>query len=157
MVRASGRVVAIAIHRDRLTADLRASPRALQLSRQRIVDAGDRERRRIAHDLHDGMQVQLVASVCRPTNSPPGRTPHPSWPRPPSPLRDKVDIAARELRDLVQQIMPAALIERDLRAAIEDLVDRMPVPPASRPLRCPNRCREAVTPEVRRLPGPSPG
>ena len=128
LVRASGRVVAIAIDRDRLTADLRASQRALQLSRQRIVDAGDRERRRIAHDLHDGMQVQLVAI---------GLQAHQLAARPDAPpelaaaaitLRDKVDAVARELRDLVHQVMPAALIERDLRAAIEDLVDRMPVP-----------------------------
>ncbi len=128
MVRASGRVVAIAIDRDRLTADLRASQRALQRSRRRIVDAGDRERRRIAHDLHDGMQVQLVAIglqahqlAVRPDASPELVTAATT-------LRDNVDTAARELRDLVHQVMPAALIERDLRAAIEDLVDRMPVP-----------------------------
>lgn len=114
--------------RDRLTAGLRASQRALQLSRQRIVDAGDRERRRIAHDLHDGMQVQLVAIglqahqlAARPDASPELASAAIT-------LRDKVDSAARELRDLVHQVMPAALIERDLRAAIEDLVDRIPVP-----------------------------
>lgn len=128
MVRASGRVVAIAIDRDRLTADLRASQRALQRSRRRIVDAGDRERRRIAHDLHDGMQVQLVAIGLQAHQlaALPGASAELVTAA--TTLRDNVDTAARELRDLVHQVMPAALIERDLRAAIEDLVDRMPVP-----------------------------
>lgn len=128
MVRASGRVVAIAIDRDRLTADLRASQRALQLSRQRIVDAGDRERRRIAHDLHDGMQVQLVAIGLQAHQLAAIPDASPELVTAATTLRDNVDTAARELRDLVHQVMPAALIERDLRAAIEDLVDRMPVP-----------------------------
>ena len=48
-----GQVVALAIDRDRLTASLRSS-------RARIVQAGDAERRRIAADLHDGLQANLV-------------------------------------------------------------------------------------------------
>lgn len=127
-VRAAGRVVAIAIERDRLTADLRASQRALQLSRQRIVDAGDRERRRIAHDLHDGMQAQLVAIGLQADQLAARPDATEGMALAASAVRDNVDAAARELRGLVHQVMPAALIERDLRAAIEDLVDRMPVP-----------------------------
>jgi hypothetical protein len=54
LVRAAGRVVAIAVDREQLTARLRASYEALRESRRRIVEAEDRERSRIAQDLHVG-------------------------------------------------------------------------------------------------------
>ncbi|WP_127819317.1 sensor histidine kinase, partial [Microbacterium sp. CPCC 204701] len=60
LVRTAGRIVAIEVERARLTAELRASQRALMQSRERLVEAADRERRRIARDLHDGLQVRLV-------------------------------------------------------------------------------------------------
>ncbi len=59
-VRAAGRVVAIVIDHEATSAQLRASQKALRESRVRIVEAGDVERRRIARDLHDGLQVRLV-------------------------------------------------------------------------------------------------
>ncbi|WP_370739492.1 sensor histidine kinase [Arthrobacter glacialis] len=43
-------------------------------------------------------------------------------------LRQGLDAAAAELRQLVHAVMPAALIERGLAAAAEDLADRMPIP-----------------------------
>lgn len=42
-------------------------------------------------------------------------------------LRAGIDAAAAELRSFVHAVMPAGLIERRLAAAVEDLVDRMPV------------------------------
>jgi signal transduction histidine kinase len=43
-------------------------------------------------------------------------------------LRRGLDAAAAELRRLVHGLMPAVLVERGLVAAIEDLVDLMPLP-----------------------------
>lgn len=60
LVRAAGRVVALGVDRERLTAALRVTEQSLRRSRERIVETADRERRRIAQDLHDGLQVQLV-------------------------------------------------------------------------------------------------
>ncbi|RBY82888.1 sensor histidine kinase [Geodermatophilus sp. TF02-6] len=128
LVRTAGRVVAIAVDRERLTAELRASQDALRLSRARIVEAGDRERRRIARDLHDGLQVRLVllAMDAQQVAEGPGA---PAGTREAAvALRVGIDAAAAELRRLVHAVMPAALIERGLAAATEDLVDRMPVP-----------------------------
>lgn len=128
LVQAAGQVVAIAVDRERLTVELRESYGALQRSRERLVDAADRERRRIARDLHDGLQMQLVllaleaqqlAKSVGSDAASAGQATH---------LRRGIDSAAAELRALVQAVMPAALIERGLAAAAEDLADRMPIP-----------------------------
>ncbi|WP_106815493.1 sensor histidine kinase [Microbacterium timonense] len=126
LVRTAGRIVAIAVDRERLTAELRASERALMLSRERIVEAADRERRRIARDLHDGLQVQLVllALEAQQLATTPGGTVADRATR----LRVDIDAAAADLRMLVRDLVPAALIERGLTTAAEDLVDRMPIP-----------------------------
>ncbi|WOP18659.1 sensor histidine kinase [Raineyella sp. LH-20] len=128
LVRTAGQVIAIAVDRERLTAELRESQRALQFSRERLVDAGDRERRRIAQDLHDGLQVQLVllaleaqqlANAAGTDTASGGRA---------TQLRQRIDAAAADLRQLVAAVMPAALVEHGLGAAVEDLADRMPIP-----------------------------
>ena len=127
-VRQASRVVAIAVDHERLTAEVLASREALRQSRARIVEAGDAERRRIAQDLHDGLQARLVMLALKayaigddPTASDPVREEA-------AELRAGIDTAAAELRQLVHGVMPALLIERGLYAATEDLVDRMPIP-----------------------------
>lgn len=127
-VRAAGRVVAIAVDNERLTAELRASDAALRRSRARLVEAADRERRVIARNLHDGLQVRLVllALDAQQIANDPGATE--ATQRSASALREEIDAAAADLRHLVHTVMPAALIERGLSAAAEDLVDRVPVP-----------------------------
>ena len=127
LVRSAGRVAAIAIDNERLTAELIANQVALRLSRARIVEAGDRERRRIAQNLHDGIQVELVllaigAQELRHAGSAADLDVAATQ------LRNGIDDAANHLRDLVHAVMPAGLIERGLTAAVEDLVDRMPLP-----------------------------
>lgn len=128
LVRAAGQVVAIAVDRERLTAELRESHGNLQRSRERLVDAADRERRRIAADLHDGLQMHLVLLALEAqklANSAPSDT---AVAARATHLRQGIDSAAADLRQLVHNVMPAALIERGLAAAAEDLADRMPVP-----------------------------
>ncbi len=127
LARGAGQVAALAIDHDRLTAELRASHADLQQSRARLVEAGDRARQHIAQDLHDGLQVELVllaveaqqlARVDGPADLPAAATR----------LRIGIDGAARHLREIAHAVMPAALIERGLTAAIEDLADRVPLP-----------------------------
>jgi signal transduction histidine kinase len=132
-VRAAGRIVAILLERERLLAELRAGRRALQHSRERLVDADDRGRRRLAQDLHDGLQVQLVllsveaqqlanALAIKESRAAADDA------APATHLREGIDGAASALRQLVQAVMPAALVERGLSAAVDDLADRMPIP-----------------------------
>lgn len=104
------RVVALALDRERLTVELRAS-------RVRLVEAGDAERRRLAGDLHDGLQSRLVLLAIQAGVAPNG---DPA-------LREGLDAAIDELRALVHGVMPAALTERGLPAAVRQLADRMPI------------------------------
>lgn len=120
---AAARVVGYAVDRQRLTAALAAHQQQLRLSRQRIVEAGDRERRRIAQNLHDGLQAELVLLAIEAQDLADTYESDEA-----TQLRERIDRAAASTRELVYQVMPAPLLERGLGAALEDLVDRVPVP-----------------------------
>lgn len=120
--RAAGRVVAIAVDRERLTALLLAEREQLRDSRARLVRAGDRERRRLAQDLHDRLQGRLVLLAIRAGTLGPG-----SGAEDVAALRRDVDDVAAELRLVVAGVMPALLIERGLAAAVEDILSRVPL------------------------------
>ena len=109
-IREAGRVVALAVDRERLIVQLRAS-------RSRIAAAADDERRRIARDLHDGLQSRLVFLAVQAATEAPLET-----------VRAGIDAAIDELRELVDGVMPAQLTERGLGQAVEDLFDRLPTP-----------------------------
>lgn len=126
-VRRAAGVLAIALDRERLTVQLLTSNEALLHSRIRIVEAADRERFRIARDLHDGLQMQLVLLGIEAQNiaysaAEPVMIGHLEQ------LRHGIDLAAADLRRLVHDVLPAALLEQGLVAATEDLVDRLAVP-----------------------------
>jgi signal transduction histidine kinase len=127
-VQAAGQVVAIAVDRERLTAELLASQDELRESRARLVHAADAERRRIAQNLHDGLQTRLVllALEAQQLAATPGAGQEVAGAA--TVLRGRIDAAAAELRELVHAVMPAPLIEHGLAAAAEDLADRMPLP-----------------------------
>jgi len=61
LVRAAGEIALLKVDHDRLVRRLGASLEELAESRARLVAAGDRERRRIERDLHDGAQQLLIA------------------------------------------------------------------------------------------------
>jgi signal transduction histidine kinase len=128
LVQAAGQVVAIEVDRERLTAELLASHDELRESRARLVSAADAERRRIARNLHDGLQTKLVllALEAQQLAGKPGA--YPQVAEAATALRGRIDAVAAELRELVHAVMPAPLIERGLAAAAEDLADRMPLP-----------------------------
>ncbi len=126
-VRRAAEVLAIALDRERLTTQLLVSNDELTQSRVRIVEAADRERSRIARDLHDGLQMQLVllaieAQTIANTAAETATTDDIEK------LRRGIDVAAADLRRLVHDVLPAALFERGLIAATEDLMDRLSVP-----------------------------
>ena len=125
-VAAVGRVAAIALDRERLVREVSASRQALRDASSRLLGAGDRERRRIARDLHDGVQVSLVRLSMQAhqlAQEPPGA----ASPALAARMATDVDEAATALRDFVHGVMPAPLLERGLAAAVQELAYSLPV------------------------------
>ena len=120
LVRTAGRVVGIAVEHEWLSGELLASREALRLAGARIIAAGDRERRRIARDLHDGLQMQLVLLALEAQRLSGEPAASPGVIRAATMLQSRIDAAASELRTLVYGIMPAPLVERGLEAATRD-------------------------------------
>ena len=116
LVAEAGRVVALAIDREQLHANLRASEEAVRESRRRIVEAGDEERRKLAQDMHDGLQSKLVLLAIEAGRGGDHQ------------LRRGIERSIADLRALVHGVMPPVLVERGLYAATEDLVDLLPLP-----------------------------
>ncbi len=131
LVRAAGRVTALAIDRQRLTAELLASRDALRASRARIVETALQERRRVAQQLHDGLQGELVLLALQAQQLADCPSDTGQITASATALRRRIDLAARELREPVHAVMPAALVERGLAAATDDLVIGCPSRPVS--------------------------
>ena len=128
LVATAGRLVALGVERERLTAALRATEQSLRRSRERLLETADRERRRIAQDLHDGLQVKLVLLAVEAQQLANQLAAASQVRERATELRRRIDFAAAELRSLVHAVMPSSLVERGLGFAAEDLVDRLPVP-----------------------------
>jgi signal transduction histidine kinase len=111
------------------TAELRRSEAYLAASRARIVAAADEERRRVVRDLHDGAQQRLVHTVI--TLKLAHRALQNEEEDAPALLTEALDQAEQattELRELAHGILPAVLTEGGLRAGVDALASRMPVP-----------------------------
>ena len=98
-------------------------------SRRRIVAASDHARRRIVRDLHDGAQQRLVHTVItlKLAQQALARGAEDG----PLLVQEAVGHAERathELRELAHGILPATLTAGGLRAGVEALASRMPVP-----------------------------
>jgi signal transduction histidine kinase len=101
----------------------------LMASRARVAAAGDEARRRIQRDLHDGAQQRLVHTIVTlklALRALGGAT---------GPAVDLVDEALThsksanaELRELAHGILPMALSHGGLRAGVNELVSRVPLP-----------------------------
>jgi signal transduction histidine kinase len=96
----------------------------------RLIRAAEAERRRIARDLHDGLQLRLVLlamradQLCLDERACPAARAHGDG------IRAELQVAIAELRALVHGMMPAALGERGLAAAIRELIATAPIPVA---------------------------
>src|SRR5215216_1404069 len=115
-------LVATAIANLQARADLAAS-------RARIVAATDEERRRVVRDLHDGAQQRLVHTVI--TLKLAQQALEKRADDAPALLGDAVDQAEHamaEVRELAHGILPSVLTHGGLRAGIDALASRMPVP-----------------------------
>jgi signal transduction histidine kinase len=127
-VRSVAAVVGLALDHERLTAELRASARDLRLSRARLAEVADAERRRIARDLHDGAQQRLVLLAIESDRLRRCADQPDVVRRAALDLRQGLDDAVTDIRRMVQGIVPPLLAERGLRTAVEELAAQAPIP-----------------------------
>jgi signal transduction histidine kinase len=118
----------VAFERERLQTELEARVVELQASRERIVTAGDAERRRLERDLHDGAQQRLVAIALQ-LSLLKGRiqTDPETAEQLANTAADELALSLAELRELARGIHPAVL-EHGLAAALDSLAARAVVP-----------------------------
>jgi PAS domain S-box-containing protein len=107
--------------------DRQRAEREVLESRTRVVEAADRERKRIERNLHDGAQQRLVAILLLLRRMSLGEQLPPS-------VREAVELATEEtgraieeLRELARGIHPAALTDEGLASALRGLAHRCPV------------------------------
>jgi signal transduction histidine kinase len=109
--------------------DLAARVSELEISRERVVDAAEAERRRIERDLHDGAQQRLVALAMELGRAKARFADDPDAARV---LVDQAHSQAKEalseLRNLVRGVHPPVLTERGLDAALSGVAALCPVP-----------------------------
>jgi signal transduction histidine kinase len=122
-----------------LAAAVQAQLREVRASRARIVAAGDRERRRVEHNLHDGAQQSLLAVIValriaeREAQEGSAGTASTI-----AQAREELRSALDELRELARGIHPSILTDAGLGPAVRALVQRSRLPiaeldiPASR-------------------------
>jgi signal transduction histidine kinase len=114
----------IAIENERLQAESAQRVVELQASRERIVAAGDAERRRLERNLHDGAQQRLVAIALQlrllqgRIQSDPAAAEELA-----TAASDELALSLAELRELARGIHPAVL-EHGLAAALDSLATR---------------------------------
>ena len=118
-------VVGIALDRERLTREVSESRAAMQAASQRILVAGDHERRQVTRDLHDGLQGPLVLLSLHAREL--ARDAAGGDAERAAALADGIDAAARTLRNLVDGVLPPPLVERGLAAAVQELTDSLPL------------------------------
>ena len=120
---------ALALRNLRLTGELEERLEELRASRQRIVTAGDQERRRVERDIHDGAQQQLVALAI---NLGLAKTLVAQDPQEAERLLEQLKGEARDaletLRDLARGVFPPLLVDSGVVSALRAHVAKMGIP-----------------------------
>jgi signal transduction histidine kinase len=126
LVEAVRAAAAIALENERLHAESHARLQELKASRERIVSAGDAERRRLERDLHDGAQQRLVAIALQLRLLKNRVADDPSANELVATASEELAQSLAELRELARGIHPAVL-EHGLAAALDSLANRSTV------------------------------
>jgi signal transduction histidine kinase len=118
----------LTLDNERLSAALAARVRQVSTSRSLVVELGERERRRIERDLHDGVQQQLLALGLDLRGAladlPPGHPDGPVLER----CLDQAKQALEELRELSHGVYPPMLATSGLGPALRSLARRAAIP-----------------------------
>ena len=126
LVEAVCAAAAIALENEHLHAEAQARLTELKASRERIVAAGDAERRRLERNLHDGAQQRLVGIALQLRLLQNRIRDDPSAEQLVTTASDELAHSLAELRELARGIHPAVL-EHGLDAALGSLGNRSTV------------------------------
>ncbi len=120
---------ALALRNLRLSGELEERLEELRASRQRIVTAGDQERRRVERDIHDGAQQQLVALAINLglAKTLVAQDPHEAE-RLLEQLKGEARDALETLRDLARGLFPPLLVDSGLVAALRAHMAKVGMP-----------------------------
>jgi hypothetical protein len=115
LVSAVASAARLAVANARLQGEVHARVAAVEASRRRIVEAADKQRRRLELELRHGAQRRLARVAELVSDVDPA-------------LEHQLMGARTELDEFARGIHPATLTERGLAAALHELADRSPVP-----------------------------
>src|SRR6266508_701525 len=118
----------IALDNGRLHAELRARLDELRGSRSRVLDAGQRERKRLERNLHDGAQQRLIALSLELSLLEEQLDADPDASARLGQARREIAASLAELREVARGIHPAVVSGDGLAVALEQLAARAPVP-----------------------------
>ena len=129
LVRAAGEIALLRLDNDRLVDRLSTLLEQLTESRSRLLEAGDRQRRRIERDLHDGAQQGLVGLRIRLSMLEDRlRGVAPAEAETARELGEQVDDAIEQVRSLARGIYPSLLTDHGLRAALRSVARASALP-----------------------------
>jgi signal transduction histidine kinase len=94
----------------------------------RVIEAADRERRRLERDLHDGAQQRLVSLALQLGTLRRRLAPGSEEELLLAAAQEELAASLTELRELAHGIHPAVLTDRGLGPALESLAARSPLP-----------------------------
>jgi signal transduction histidine kinase len=125
---AVGAAAGIALENARLQAEIAARLEEVKGSRMRVIEAGQKERKRLERDLHDGAQQRLIAlsldlrMLQRKLEDNPGAR------RQLEDAQREITRSLDELRDIARGLHPAVLTAHGLAVALEQVAARATVP-----------------------------
>jgi signal transduction histidine kinase len=128
LVEAVTAAAAMALENEQMHVESEARLAELQASRERLLTAGDAERRRLERNLHDGAQQRLVALSMQLRLLQGRIREDPSTAEAlVTTASDELALSLEELRDLARGLHPAVL-DHGLEPALESLAAHSPVP-----------------------------
>jgi signal transduction histidine kinase len=128
LLEAVGAAAGIAIENERLQVELKAKLQALEGSRERVIEAGQHERKRLERNLHDGAQQRLIALSLELGMYATKLADDPDAQSQIRAARKEIATSLEELRDVARGLHPAVLTGHGLGVALQSLAAGSAVP-----------------------------
>jgi signal transduction histidine kinase len=128
LLEAVGAVAGIALENGRLHVELKAKLQELEGSRERVIEAGQQERKRLERNLHDGAQQRLIALSLELGMYATKLGVDPEAQSQIQAARKEIAVSLEELRAVARGLHPAVLTGHGLGVALESAAARATVP-----------------------------